>query len=223
MQEHHLQKEILYKLILSDHLRFAELRPKELDSNIFTYHLKQLMKEKLVSKDGEGFYSLTPLGRIAGINITLSKKELLEQAHSVLLMCLRTKEEGWLLRRRLAQPMYKKVGFTHAEPVAHEDSLISAQKTFLERTGLQCDFKPRGFGYVKLYKGEELESYVHFTLFYADSYNGTLITKSRNGENFWVQEPDFDTHEMIPSMYDLVQNLNENNQPFYADLRYQSE
>lgn len=222
MQEHHIQREILYKLVLSDTARFAELRPKELDSNVFTYHLKQLIKEKLVSKTEAGLYSLTPLGRVAGINITLSKKELLEQAHSVLLMVLRTDKEGWLLRRRLAQPMYGKVGFTHSEPVAADDALHTARNDFQERTGLLCDFKPAGFGYVRLFDDKDLESFVHFNLFFADAYQGTLQARTRNGENFWVKQPDFTAPDMIPSMSDLVKLLEAHDgTPFYADLRYQ--
>jgi hypothetical protein len=221
MQEHHIQRDILYKLVLSDHARFADLRPKSLDSNVFTYHLKQLIKEKLVVKDDDGLYSLTPLGRVAGINITLSKKELLEQAHSVLLMCLKTKEEGWLLRKRLAQPMYHKLGFVHSEPKAHEDALKTAANDFKERTGLTCSFKPAGFGYVRLYSGEDLESFVHFILLCADNYEGELEPISRNGENIWIKDPNFKAENMIPSMYDMVQLMDSSKSPFYADLNYQ--
>lgn len=221
MQEHHIQKEILYNLILSDSVRFADLKPDGIDSNVFTYHLKQLIKQKLVLKNENGTYDLTPLGRVSGINITLSKKELLEQAHSILLMCLRTKDDGWLLRRRLAQPMYKKVGFTHGEPVWDEPAIETATKTFTERTGLQADFKPAGSGYVRLNHGSELESFTHFTLYYADSYTGTLIPKSRNGENYWEKDPDFTDPMMIPSMADIARLIDESDGIFYADLHYE--
>lgn len=221
MQEHHIQKDILHSLVLGENLRFADLRPKVIDSNIFTYHLKQLIKDKLVAKNDDGTYCLTPLGRVAGINVTLSKKELLEQAHSILLMSLRTKEDGWLLRRRFAQPMFEKVGFVHGEPVAEEPAAETAIKTFQDRTGLTANFKPAGSGYVRLFKGSDLESFTHFQFFTADSYSGELIPKMRNGENYWSKNPDFESNEMIPSMSDLVRLISESDNLFYADLNYQ--
>lgn len=221
MQEHHLQKDILYRLVLSDSARFADLRPRHVDSNVFTYHLKQLIKEKLVIKTDDGLYSLTPLGRVAGINVTLSKKELLEQAHSVMLLCLRTEEDGWLLRKRLAQPMFEKIGFTHAEPKGNEKITVTAKQTFMDRTGLSCNFQIKGTGYVKLFRGNDQESFVHFTLLFADSYSGKLVHVARNGENIWLKEPDFKDSSMIPSMHDLVQSIDATDGIFYADLSYQ--
>lgn len=220
MQDHHLQTQILHKLVLSEAARFADLRPKNIDSNVFTYHLKQLMRDKLVTKTEAGVYSLTPLGRVAGINVTLNKRQLLEQAHSVILMALYSPEKGWLLRRRLAQPMFNKVGFTHAEPEANHDALTSARETFLERTGLTVDFEPRGYGYVRLFRDGELESFVHFVLYYAEEYSGELIEQSRNGENFWLKEPDFTDESMIPSMPPLIERLTSGDKMFYLDLKY---
>lgn len=221
MPEHHIQKKILYQLVTNPTARFADLRPKDMDSNIFTYHLKQLMAGKFVIKNEDGTYALTPLGRVAGINVTLDKKEMLEQAHSVLLMCLRTEKEGWLLRKRLAHPMFHKVGFVHGEPVATEPAVETANKTFLARTGLTVKFKPAGSGYVRLFSGEDLESFTHFTLFTASEYNGQIETTLRNGENYWDKTPNFNDPGMIPSMPDIVKLLNETNGNFYADLSYQ--
>ncbi len=218
MQEHHLQRDLLYKLVTNDCLRFSELRPKNVDSNVITYHLQQLIKQKLVVKNDKGMYELTELGKVAGINITLSKKELLEQAHSILLMVLRD-GDSWLLRQRKAQPMFDKVGFVHGEPVAHEDALVTAKNDFFKRTGLTADFQPKGFGYVHLMRGDKLESYVHFTLFEAEKYSGELIEHVRNGVNYWVKNPDFNDSSMIPSMPEMVEAIKSSGM-FYFDESY---
>jgi DNA-binding HxlR family transcriptional regulator len=218
MQDHHLQKDILYKLVTNDSLRFSELRPKNIDSNVITYHLQQLIKQKLVTKTDSGQYALTELGKVAGINITLSKKELLEQAHSVILMALRDGDK-WLLRKRKAQPMYDKVGFVHSEPTANEDSLVTAKKDFKSRTGLDANFEPKGFGYVKLIRGGNLESFIHFILFEATEYTGTLEEVLRNGVNYWQENPNFSSTEMIPSMSDMVKQMNKKD-VFYFDKTY---
>lgn len=219
MQEHHLQRELLYKLVVNDALRFSELRPKQIDSNVVTYHLQQLIKEKLIIKNDEGKYQLTELGKVAGINITLTKKELLEQAHSIILMCVRD-GDSWLLRRRKAQPMYDRVGFVHSEPIAGTPALETATEDFESRTGLRAKFKPRGFGYIRLVRGEALESFVHFSFFEATEWSGELLATSRNGENFWAKSPDFHSPEMIPSMADFVEVMESSKEPFYLDKTY---
>jgi predicted transcriptional regulator len=218
MQEHHLQRDILYKLVTNDALKFSELRPKNVDSNVITYHLQQLIKQKLIIKNDNGLYELTELGKVAGINIILSKKELLEQAHSILLMALRD-GDSWLLRKRKAQPMFNKVGFVHGEPIAHEDALVTAKKEFIARTGLIADFYPRGFGYVRLVRGKNLESFVHFTLFEAVKYVGELQENMRNGINYWAKNPDFADSSMIPSMMGIVDAMN-SAEMFYFDETY---
>jgi len=58
---HHIQYTIIDLLIHNDILRFSELKPKGLESNLFQYHLKYTIKEGYVCKV-EGGYTLTPKG-----------------------------------------------------------------------------------------------------------------------------------------------------------------
>ena len=221
MLEHHLQKEILFKLVTSPSARFAELKPAGVDGNIFTYHLQQLIKQKYVVKEKNGTYGLTSLGKAVGINILLSPKELLEQAHSVFFIIVRDKDGRWLLRKRLAHPMYGKIGFVHGEPNAHESLSVSAKKALKERTGLTATFTPMGSGYIRIFNGEDLESFTHFTLLRAHDLTGTLVKIKGNGENIWLDKPDFKSEEMIPSMSDLGQVIEDGASKIFVELEYQ--
>lgn len=217
--EHHIQKKIVYYLITHSYARFSDLKPKNMDSNIFTYHLKQLMTRGLVSKNNDGIYTLTPLGKVAGINVTLNRDELLLQAHTVLFLALHSKEHGWLMRKRLVEPMFHKAGFPHCEPVATKDIKVTASEIFKEKTGLDTTFTPKGSGYIRLFHGTELESYVHFTFMYADNFSGELITQTPHGENYWYRG-DFNSKEFIPSMKDIVDIFNTTNGYFFIDRSY---
>ena len=217
--EHHIQKKIVYHLITHSQARFSELKPKNMDSNVFTYHLKQLITHGLVSKDPNGMYILTPLGKVAGINVTLNKNELLIQAHSVLFLALHTEENGWLMRKRLVEPMYGRSGFPHCEPLATEDIEETASKIFKEKTGLDADFIPKGSGYIRLFLGKELESYVHFTFMYANSYSGEPVTTTPHGENYWYQGS-FTEEDFIASMKDIIKAHQDNQDYFFLDKSY---
>jgi len=219
MLDHHLQKDILIKLVVCESARFAELKPKNIDGNLFTYHLQQLIRQKYVKKNDDGSYCLTPQGKALGINSQLSPKEYLEQAHDILLLAVK-KDNTWLLRRRLAQPMFGRYGFVHGEPIASESVTETATKILQQKTGLKAVFTPRGTGYVRIFLDNELESFTSFTLLEAKEITGKLLPKVGNGENAWLKNPDFSGDDMVPSMASLAAQLESNDPLFFSELTY---
>lgn len=221
MVEHHIQRDILYKLVTSPSARFAELKPKEVDGNIFTYHLRQLIKNKYVEKHDDGSYRLTSLGKNVGINIQLKAKELLEQAHSIFLIIIRNDQGEWLLRKRLAHPMYGKFGFVHGEPEARKTIAEAANDALKQRTGLTARFNTVGHGYITFMLDNEVESFTHCTFLETEELTGELISATGNGENHWLKNPDFSGPDMIPSMPDIIAAMNKQDDCFYVELTYQ--
>lgn len=59
---HFIQKHILKTLCYREWARFRDLKPKNVDSNLYNYHLKLLIKDKLVEKVADKGYRLLPLG-----------------------------------------------------------------------------------------------------------------------------------------------------------------
>lgn len=59
---HHIRKHILRELAYIKKARFRDLRPKNIDSNLYAYHLKQLIKDQYVEHMPGGTYRLSPLG-----------------------------------------------------------------------------------------------------------------------------------------------------------------
>jgi hypothetical protein len=220
MIEHHLQKDILHRLVLHERARFGELKPKDMDGNMFTYHLQQLIAQKYVVKNDDGTYALTPEGKAAGINIKLSSKALLSQAHAILLLAVRDETGAWLLRKRLAQPNYGSIGFIHGEPVASEPIADTARAILERRTGLAADFTVAGSGYVRMFQDTELESFTAFTLLRAEIGQTEMKTADETGENFWTDRPDFSAPGMLPSMPDLARSLAAPETPFFLDATY---
>ena len=47
---HHIQLHILSMLIHQEFARFRDMRPKNVDTNLYSYHLKLLIKQGLVAK-----------------------------------------------------------------------------------------------------------------------------------------------------------------------------
>jgi hypothetical protein len=201
MLDHHVQRSIVYRLAFGGGVRFSDLKPDTLDNKLFTYHLKKVMAAGLVTKDAEGLYMLTPEGRRLGIRVLDKQQELVDRADSVLFLVIRRKSDGaWLLYKRHIHPLIGRVGFMHCTPSAGVDSLATATQCAKEATGLDCDFRALGGGYFRVYEGDELESFTHFTLLVCDDAHGELIPNDEYAEYFWELEPDFSRPDMLPNM-----------------------
>lgn len=218
---HHIQAKILIKLAYTDTARFSELQPEGIENKLFSYHLKQLIRDKLITKTDSGEYSLTTLGKQAGIRQLTAQKS--PKAHSILFLCVREHPEGkWLLYRRLVHPLKDRIGFMHASPIAGEPVETTAAKELLLKTGLQAQFTVVGNGYFDMYEGDNLISYTHFTLLRAEAVSGSLQPHHERAEYFWQSDPDFSAPNMLPNMPTLVQHLHQNS-PFFIQESFNLE
>lgn len=72
---HHIQKHILKTLCYCKWARFRDMKPRNVDSNLYNYHLKLLMKADMVEKvDGKG-YRLSPDGLKFVDHVSIEKFE----------------------------------------------------------------------------------------------------------------------------------------------------
>lgn len=222
MLDHHLQRGIVYRLALEDNLRFSELKPADIENKLFTYHLKKVLAAGYVNKSNDGLYHLTAEGRRLGIRVLSDPQTLADRAHSVLFLVIRRKSDGaWLLYQRKNQPLIGKVGFMHATPSADGATAATAATLCKERTGLSCEFKTLGGGYFRTFRGDELESFTHYTLLTADDAEGDLKQGNPDyAEYFWEVEPNFEASEMLPNMPTLIEAY-QAGKPFFLEKSFQ--
>jgi len=217
MLDHHIQRSIVYRLALSEGLRFSELKPDTLDNKLFTYHLQKVVTAGYVHKNDDGLYSLTPEGRRLGIRVLNSSQELVDRADSVLFLVIRRKTDGaWLLYQRKAHPLINKQGFMHCHPNSFEDTTKTAKDIVHESTGLICNFRPLGSGYFRIYDHDNLESFTHFTLLVSEDAAGELRAHDEHAEYEWIVDPDFSSDAMLPNMQ-ILKDLYSSNQPFFIE------
>jgi hypothetical protein len=133
--EHVIQKQILEKLTFAQSLRFSELKPSNLESNLFMYHLNRLIKSGFVKKTEEG-YTLTQVG-LAHVD-KLSMKDLKHRVQAKVLSILAIENENgkWLMLKRLHQPYIGKIGFPSGKTHYGESLLAAASRDLEEKSGL---------------------------------------------------------------------------------------
>lgn len=203
MIHHHIQREIVTRLTTKDALRFSELQPDDLDNKMFDYHLKLLIRDKIVEKNKSGEYKLTAFGRKIGVSAGLNLSEWMERAHTTLFLIIRRKDGQWLLYKRKSHPLIGRVGFMHARPNARENIVETAKKAVKQRTNLDADFAVRANGYFRVFDGDNLESFTHFSLLVSENTSGELKASDEYAEYGWYEKPNFSAKDMLPNMNDL--------------------
>src|SRR5438874_5275120 len=112
---HRLQQHILQQLIHNSRLRYAQLKPTDVEGNLFMYHLRQVMSEGWVCKAGDGAYELSPVGQAYVERLSLKTLTPRAQPRIVTLMVCQNEDSEYLLFRRKRQPLIGMVGFPYGK------------------------------------------------------------------------------------------------------------
>ena len=197
---HHIQRAILDSLATCERARYGELKPQNLDGNIFTYHLKQLITDRYVVKNDDGSYSLLPKGKEYLVH---RYEDSSQQAHSIFLIAIQQGDQ-WLMRERLVQPLLGMAGFIHGEPVANEPLLDTAQRRLLEKTGLSTPLHIFSSGLIKITRNDIIESFSHAIILTAQTDEDFNISEDQTGRQFWQSSDALSQSSILPSCSDIV-------------------
>ncbi len=198
--EHHIQRDILSKLCFSETIRFSSLKPQGLESNIFMYHLKQLIKAGLVAKNVGGSYELTPQGLAYADKLSFSTKRLAVQPKIVIYLHITDQEGAQLFWRRKIQPSIDQVGVPIGKMHYGEDGSVGASRELLEKTGLKnVKLDYRGTANLRFYTQNILISNIICLVFVGqvNTIQPKLIS-GELGEVFWADKAKI--NNLLPSV-----------------------
>lgn len=133
--DHVIQKDIVHVLVTLGNARFSELKPKRVESNLFMYHLNQLIKRGLVEKHGTS-YQLTTDGRMFVDRANLDRLVFRVQPKIVNILAVKSGKGNWLLLERLHEPHLNRVGFPSGKLHYGETLEESASRELEEKSGL---------------------------------------------------------------------------------------
>lgn len=131
---HHIQREILRNLLLVPEARFKDLKPKGLESNIFMYHVKTLIKEGLVEKTEHG-YALTGKGKQFVDRSNLESLKIRLQPKAITILAVQNNNGQYVILERLHQPFINNKGFPSGKIHYGESLHDAATRELLEKTG----------------------------------------------------------------------------------------
>lgn len=209
------------RLILAPVQKFAELKPADTDGNLFTYHLKGVVKEGLVSKREDGMYQLTAQGKLYADRLSMETLTVRAQPKIVTLIVLRNAYGEYLFYRRNKQPLIGKVGFPYGKLHLGENIAAAAKRELKEKTGLESELSHRGDGYITVSEKKDPISHIMFHLFVGTATKAELKPKSAAGDNFWSRLHYLEPKDLMPGVTDIIKTLESNPMSrFFAEFSY---
>jgi len=189
--DHHLQKNIIRKLLDQNGLKFSELKPKNIESNLFMYHMGRLKKLGLVEKK-DSMYRLTALGKQYVDRVNLDTIEFRIQPKVITLLALKRSNGQWLLIERKHQPFLNAKGFPSGKVHYSERLEDAAKREMLEKaniTGVELALK--GNVSLRFIKDGEVVNHILAYVFYGDVPDELAV--EHNHKYYFTYWSDVDT------------------------------
>lgn len=214
MQLHYIQNQIIQKLTFAPIASFSDLRPSDLESDKFNYHLQKLVKDNFITKI-EGKYALSDHGKVYSSKIDFENEVLQVEKQpklSVLVICTREIDgkQEFLIQTRIKQPFYGYMGFATGKLKFSEPVELAGARELLEETGITAKCKLKNIFREYIYNPDKkLVEDKLFFIVHATSPTGQLID-TKEGKNTWVKESELKhVEKKFYDFFDLIKLVNE--------------
>ncbi len=212
---HEIQKHILKILSENSLARYADLKPKHVDGNLFTYHLKKLIKEGFISSKN-GQYKLTLSGK--RLVDKFSFKTLTERIQpKIVTILVIEKKKKFIFYKRKRTPFKDLVGLPYGKIHLEERLLEAAQRELLEKTGLSAKLSHQGDIYLTVHDETELVSHMLCHVFYGKNPTGILTSDSSAGECFWADPAILPQKDLMPGVPQILRLLKSSKSHFFEE------
>lgn len=166
---HHIQRDLLRTLLFVPSARFKDLKPAGMESNIFMYHLKTLIKNGYVEKLDDG-YALTSMGKHYVDRANLESLHVRIQPKIITIVVLERDDGKLAILERLHQPFIGFKGFPSGKVHYGESLQDAAKRELQEKTGLTgIDLQLRGNFIMKFSRNEEIVNHIVGYVFYGQA------------------------------------------------------
>lgn len=209
---HHIQKHIIDVLMYAKVARFKDLRPPKVDTNLFTYHLKGLVKSGVIDKVTDG-YTLSASGLSYVDRVSTEKKTIRTQPKIITMLVIQNDEGDILLQKRTKQPYIDTwtlpYGKIHVEDKSTKDA---AQREAFEKLGLENpELEHAGDCYIRVWSNDALLSTTLTHVFRA--YRNYDVTRD---DLVWARPHKLDQFNLSPAV-EAIMTRTFFKDPFYFE------
>ena len=197
---HHIQRHIIGVLIHQKYARFRDLRPPQVDTNLYSYHLKVLQKEGWIEKMTEG-YTLSLEGLAYVDRVSLKKLNIRTQPKIITMLVIQNTDGDVLLLRRNKQPYIDTWTLPYGKTHIDDESIIaSAQREWHEKLGqVPPILSHAGDCYIRTHRDGNVLSSTFAHVFYAIYDDIELNDKLQ-----WVRPHKLSHYTLAPAVDKII-------------------
>lgn len=214
MIEHHIQKEIISRLSRAVSLRFSELRPKDVESNLFIYHLKHLIAQKYVLKTDDG-YCLDVLGMTYVDGLSFAKTKPRKQPKILSILSIKNNEGQYLLAKRKLQPFIGTYLFPGGKQHFGESAETHIAREVTEQFDVSASVMRRGMIDQRNYIDGRVVTHILGHVYQVE-YSGNPPAESNKFVYEWKHLED--KADLYPGTYQLFTKLENEKGLFFLSL-----
>ncbi len=198
----------------SESLRFSELKPDGMESNIFMYHLRQLQKQDFINKTEDG-YSLAHKGLQYVDGLQSGTLKPYRQPKLIAIVILENSEGQFLLAERKTQPYVGTRMFMSGTQHFNESFLEQSTRELQEKGLPSIPMEYRGIADVQISYQDELLTHVFAHVHYG-TYNGDAPDEDDRFRYAWHDFADTSIKLVAGTreIYELIRS----DAPFSVDL-----
>jgi len=198
--KHHIQKHILGVLLRQKTARFRDMRAPRTDSNLYSYHLSQLIKAGLVKKTTDG-YTLDTAGLIYSDRLNAEKLFVRQQPKIVTMLVIQNSDGDILLQRRAKQPYIDMWtlpnGKIHIDDATLKDA---AKREAAEKLNIHDqDMRHAGDCYVRVRHDDTVMT---VTLAHVFTFNRDDI--ATDDQTIWARPHKLHTMSLAPGISEII-------------------
>ena len=192
--------------------RFSELRSKNVDTNLVTYHLKSLMQKGFVIKLEKG-YALDSLG-LAYVNRMMS---LNASPHVVCMLLIQNSDGQVLLRRRDAQPFIGMWTLPFSRVDSDDSSVyLSAERLLRDEFDIdKLTFNHVGDCYVRVTSGD-----ISISTSFVHILRGETDAIPEEEALHWVEPRKLPTYDLAPAIEQVIARSFFGDEHFFAEFEH---
>lgn len=200
-----IQYHVLIELTRHGQCRYSELRPKDVDGNLFTYHLNGLLKDDFIEK-ADRTYRLTQKGLQFAGTLSLETGRTRQQPKILNAIVCKNDKNEYLFVRWHRQPNIDLVSFPHGMMHYGQKAKDMAAAELAEKAGLEADLTYRGDIYIRGFHSDKIDRHMLVHLFEAHNFRAGREKELRPevSESFWSPLDRIPRSEFVPGFYELA-------------------
>jgi ADP-ribose pyrophosphatase YjhB (NUDIX family) len=199
--DHHIQKHIIQVLMFQRTARFRDLRPSRTDTNLFSYHLKLLVKQSIIDKVEDG-YTLSQKGMSYVDRVSTDRFTVRSQPKIITMLLVQNSDGDVLLQKRDKQPYIDSWTLPYGKVHIEDESLkIAAQREAFEKLGLaNQELTHAGDCYIRVKTGDDeilSTTLAHIFMFNSDNIQTTNTIQ-------WARPHKLAQYNLAPAVEQIV-------------------